>query len=201
MQGDRRLVLFDFDGTLTTRDTLFEFTRFAVGDRRFFTGLFILTVPMGLTRAGILSAQRAKELFLSYFFRNRTVDEFKRYCEKFAAEKIPAILRPLAGKAIETYSQRGDRMIIVSASPEDWIKPWATSLGIEVIATRLEIKNGQLTGLIRGKNCNGDEKAARIKEVVNLSDYKEVIAYGDSKGDLAMFDLATERHYRPFTTR
>lgn len=198
MQGDRRLVLFDFDGTLTTRDTLFEFTRFAVGDRRFFTGLFILTVPMGLTRAGILSAQRAKELFLSYFFRNRTVDEFKGYCERFSTEKIPAILRPLAGKAIETYSQRGDRMIIVSASPEDWIKPWATSLGIEVIATRLEVKNGQLTGLIRGKNCNGGEKAVRIKEIVNLSDYKEVIAYGDSKGDLAMLDLATERHYRPF---
>ena len=198
MQKDQRLVLFDFDGTLTTKDTLFEFTRFAVGDRRFFTGLFLLTVPMGLTRAGILSGHRAKEIFLSYFFRNISTDEFRRYCERFATEKLPGIIRPLASKAIESYAQRGDRLMIVSASPEDWIKPWANTLGIEVIGTRLETRNGQLTGMISGENCNGPEKVRRIRETLTLTDYREVIAFGDTKGDIPMLDLANEKHYRPF---
>jgi HAD superfamily hydrolase (TIGR01490 family) len=198
MSNNQRLVLFDFDGTITTKDTLFEFTRFAVGDRRFFTGLFLLTVPMGLTRAGILSGQRAKEIFLSYFFRNTSVDEFRNYCKRFAMEKLPHIIRPLASRAIESYKHQGNRMIIVSASPEEWISPWATALGIEVIATRLQIKDGKLTGLIDGKNCNGSEKVVRIKESVVLTDYHEVIAFGDTKGDIPMLNLATSQHYRPF---
>ncbi len=90
-------------------------------------------------------------------------------------------------------------MHIVSASPKNWIEPWAAPLGINVLSTNLEIKNGMITGKIEGKNCNGPEKVNRIKEHINLDSYDEIIAYGDTSGDLPMFEIATSTHFKPFT--
>ena len=100
--------------------------------------------------------------------------------------------------AILSHKKKDHRILIVSASPQDWIIPWATQFGIEVLATQLDIQDARLTGRITGKNCNGIEKVNRINQHVNLSEYQQVIAYGDSSGDLQMFELAHEKFYKPF---
>ena len=88
-------------------------------------------------------------------------------------------------------------MVIVSASPENWIKPWAEKYNVEVISTKLKFDNDHLIG-IAGANCNGEEKVKRIKKIINLEDYEKVIVYGDTKGDHPMLALGNERHYKPF---
>lgn len=47
-------------------------------------------------------------------------------------------------------------------------------------------------------NCHGIEKVNRIRNAVDLSNYDDIYAYGDSKGDSGMLDLATRRFYRSF---
>lgn len=194
----RTLVLFDFDGTLTYKDTLFEFTRFAVGNARFLFGLIILAIPLVLQKLKLVSAQRAKEIFISHFFGNMLIDDFNKLCISFCEAGLPALVRQKAMSAIFQHQKEGGRIIIISASPANWIHPWATKNKIETIATELEIKNNRLTGKIQGANCNGEEKVIRLKAKVDIRQYDEIIAYGDTKGDLPMLALASTKFFKPF---
>lgn len=192
------LVLFDFDGTLTTRDTLFEFTRFAVGEFRFVIGMIVLAAPLVLNKLKLLSGHRTKEIFIKYFFGGISNDRFEQLCVQWATLKLPGLIRPKAMEAIQTFKSQRARMVIVSASAENWIRPWAIAQGIEVIATKLQVVNSKLTGAILGQNCNNEEKAIRITQEIPLAEYAEVVAYGDTSGDLPMFRLAHQQHFKPF---
>lgn len=191
------LVLFDFDGTLTTRDTLFEFCKFHAGKLKFAFGILILLPILVGQRIKLVSAQRAKELFLNHFIGGLSFNEFEDVCSRFVGH-ISTIIRPMAREAIEEFKRQNARMIIVSASPENWIKPWAKQHNIDVIATRLHVTNGIITGKISGMNCNGDEKVKRVKELINLGDYQMISAYGDSSGDLPMLRLAHHKFFKSF---
>lgn len=198
MTATSKLALFDFDGTITNRDTLLEFTRFTLGMRRYFAGLAYMSPVLVLERGGLVASQKAKEMFLSHFFGGMHVREFENCCQDFCKKHLPSLIRPAAAEAIESYRKEGTPIYIVSASPEDWIEPWAATLGIKVIATKLSVYANTITGSIAGYNCNGEEKVNRIKEVIDLSKYTHIAAYGDSKGDTAMLGIATEKHFKPF---
>ncbi|MCB0493069.1 MAG: haloacid dehalogenase-like hydrolase [Cyclobacteriaceae bacterium] len=198
MKSSQILVLFDFDGTITSRDTLFAFAEFISGRLHFLFGLFVLSPILIGNRLRLVSAQRAKEAFLTYYFRGLDLNDFNERCTEFALVFLNEHIRLEALSAIQNYSTNDVRMVIVSASPENWIIPWAQRYNIEVISTRLEVQDGKLTGKLKGKNCNNEEKAARILQEIDLSKYSKIIAYGDSAGDQAMFSLANETHFKPF---
>ena len=198
MDHPRTLVLFDLDGTITHRDTLLAFTRFAVGEMRYFSSMLYLAMPLILQKIKVMSSQRTKEIFLTHFFKDWKLADFEERCERFDMDVLPGLIRSQALQAIQSYVQRGNRTIIVSASPQNWILPWASEQGVEVIATQLEVKEDCLTGRIAGKNCNGEEKANRIRHYLNLNDYSQIIAYGDTSGDRAMLELATQQYFKPF---
>jgi len=194
----QRIAFFDFDGTITTKDTLLEFVKFSKGRSRFYLGFFLTSPWMLAYKLKITSNHKAKEKFLSWFFRNCDRDVFQEWCRRFAAEKIPGLIRPKALQEIAKLRETGTAVIIVSASPENWIQPWSESLGIRLIATRLVYKEDRLTGKIEGRNCHGEEKVRRIKEVYSLSDFDEILAYGDTSGDRPMLDIARVSFYQPF---
>lgn len=197
MAGNK-LVLFDFDGTITTSDTMFLFTRYVVGTTRFLAGMTLLALPLALHKLKLISAQRAKEIFLAHFFGGMTETEFDDLGRSFARTRIPDIVRPAATEAIRSHKNDKSRIIVVSASAQNWMMPWALNEGLEVLATRLEVVDGKITGKITGLNCNGDEKVNRIRGLLNPADYPTIVAYGDTKGDLPMLALATEKHFMPF---
>jgi phosphatidylglycerophosphatase C len=193
----KKLVLFDFDGTITTVDTMFLFTRFVVGTPRFLFGLAVLSVPLILHKLRVVSAQKAKEIMLTHFFKGMSKDEFDQYGKNFS-KTIPGYVRPAAHEAIRNHRSANSRIIVVSASAENWMSHWCTDNNLEYLATRLEVIDQKITGKILGKNCNSDEKVNRIKEKINLSDYTDIIVYGDTSGDLPMLALGTEKHFKPF---
>lgn len=194
----RNLALFDFDGTITTKDTLFVFCRFMVGDARFVAGLLVLSPILVSQKIKLISAQRAKEIFLTYFIGGMEEEYFNKKCVEFANCKLTALIRPAALKAIQDYQQSNTDVVIVSASPQNWIEPWAILLNIKVIATQLQVSRNLITGKIAGKNCNGEEKVKRIKKEIHLDEYDVITAYGDSKGDEPMFTLAHHTYFKPF---
>jgi phosphatidylglycerophosphatase C len=193
-----QLILFDFDGTITTKDTLLAFTKYAIGGVRFSLGLILLSPVLIIQKMGLVSAQKTKEIFLSYYFKGMPLVEFDQKCSGFVEQSLSSMIRPGALAAIKGYIKNGDRVIVVSASPQNWITPWADPLGAEVLSTQLEIKSGRLTGNILGKNCNGVEKVSRIKKHLSLESYSHIIAYGDTSGDKEMLALAGEKYYKPF---
>ncbi len=194
----KTIAFFDFDGTITTKDTLLEITRFVKGDFSFILGFSLLSPWLIAMKLKLVSNTKTKERFLRYFFGGMPVAEFKKNCERFANEKIPALIRPKAMEEIQKHLRNGSEVVIVSASPENYISLWCAQHNISCIATRLETIDGLVTGKLQGKNCHGDEKVRRIHHDFNLPDYEEVYAYGDSSGDEPMLALANFSFYKPF---
>jgi len=194
--GASRLVLFDFDGTLTTKDTLIEFVNFYRGRKHFLLGMLMLAPIMALYALKLLPNWKAKQFFLSRYFRGEKIETFNLRCLDFSAKILPTLIRTQAWEAIEVYRKENATLAVVSASAENWVKPWCDQNGFHCLATKLEVKSGLITGKMLGRNCYGDEKVCRIREHFNLSDYDEIVAYGDSRGDKEMLALAHKRHYR-----
>lgn len=194
----KKLALFDFDGTITTKDTFVEFIKYYKGSLKFWLGFAILSPLIIGFKLKIIPNWKAKELVLIYFFRGTNIQKFKEVCSSFTKELLPHIIRPQALVEIKRHQQESTPIHIVSASPELWIQEWTEELNIHLIGTKLEVINDCLTGKISGKNCYGPEKANRIKKAIQIDDFDYIEAYGDSYGDTEMLNLAHKSHYKPF---
>ncbi len=192
------LALFDFDGTITTDDSLIKFIRFAVGDIRFVTGMATLSPMLTAYKLKFIPNYKAKQYMLSYFSKGMSEEKFIQVAHEYSLKHIDTILRPKAMEKIAWHKEQGHKVVIVSASIECWLKPWCDKNGLELIATKLEIKDGRVTGKLLTKNCYGIEKANRVQEQYNLDDYDHIYAYGDSRGDKELLALSDESHYKPF---
>jgi phosphatidylglycerophosphatase C len=195
----REIAFFDFDGTVTRKDTLLEFIKFSKGRFRFYLG-FAINLPYLISyKLNLISNQVAKEKILEFFFKGTPVQVFKKHCGSFSNSVLPKVIRPEALEEIKHLKEKNTLVAIVSASPENWIEDWTKKFQLELIASRLEIRDGKITGKILGKNCCGNEKVNRINEAYDLSNYHIVAAYGDSRDDMPMLRMAKKAYYKPFT--
>lgn len=198
--SSRKLVLFDFDGTITTKDTLLEFLIFYRGYTRFLAGMIWLSPILVMYKLKLIPNWKAKQYCLRHFIGGENADKFRAKCSEFTQRILPGLIRPGAAAAIRKYAGENATVAVVSASAENWVSPWCEQNGLLCVATQLEIENGTITGNLCGENCYGPVKASRIRQQFNLSAYNEIIAYGDSSGDREMFALAHRQFYRPFRT-
>jgi HAD superfamily hydrolase (TIGR01490 family) len=193
-----KIAFFDFDGTITTKDTLLEMIKYQKGSFSFYSG-FLLHAPWLIAyKLKLIPNDRAKQRVLKYFFGGMPEDIFQQSADAFAETRLPQLIRPGALKEIGNLKAEGVEIVIVSASAGNWIRKWSESLSLDLVATVLEVKKGILTGRISGKNCYGSEKVIRIREKWNLAAFEEVYVYGDSAGDRPMMALATKSFYKPF---
>lgn len=193
------IAVFDFDGTLTQKDTLFEFIKFSKGKFQFY-GTFLLFLPLlVIMKLRLLPNWQVKQLIFSFLYKNVSISEFDLWGIYFVHE-IDKILRPKALETLKQHKENGDKIVIISASIENWIIPWAKKQDIDtVLATKIEIFNkGNISGSFLTKNCYGQEKVNRFLEMFpNRNDYY-IIAYGDSRGDKEMIEFANEGYYNKF---
>ena len=192
------IAFFDFDGTITTKDTLLEFIKFSKGRFRFYVGFAINSPWLIAFKLKLIPNQTAKERILSWFFQGSDLAGFQKKCDQFASDILPGLIRPKALEEIKLLRQKNATIVIVSASPENWIRPWTGSISVKLIATRLATKEETLTGRILDRNCYGAEKVRRINKEYQLNDYTSIYAYGDSSGDRPMLQLAHSAFYKPF---
>ena len=186
-----KLYACDFDGTLTTRDTLIEFIRFACGTPRFILGFLLHAPLLVLMKLGLYDNGKTKQRVFSWFFKGMAIDEFDRLCKDFA-DSYRHLLRPEMVRLLEQAQAEGSKVLIVSASIDNWVQPFFPSFTI--VGTQIEIIDGLLTGRFLTPNCYGQEKVRRILALhPDRSDY-HLIAYGDSRGDREMLAFADEAH-------
>jgi len=191
---------FDFDGTLTRRDTLLEFIRYVKGNKEFLIGFLKHLHLLIMMKLGIMPNWKTKRIIFQYFFGGMTLEKFNEYCEKFAKEKA-SLLRKKGMVAVNKAVMDGDQVVIISASIENWVEPFfrfQVSNHINIIGTKIQVVDGKLTGRFLTKNCYGEEKVRRLLEQYpDRKEYK-LVAYGNSRGDHALLDFADEGHYREF---
>ena len=120
-----KVYAFDFDGTLTTRDTLLEFIRFACGTTRFLLGFLLYSPLLVLMKLGLYPNWKAKQKVFAHFFKDTTIEDFDAICQEFAASSRH-LLRPKGIKAIDQALNEGSEVLIVSASIDNWVQPFFT---------------------------------------------------------------------------
>ncbi|MDU1905121.1 MAG: HAD family hydrolase [Dysgonomonas sp.] len=185
------IAAFDFDGTITTKDTLFDFIRFYVGKKKLILGLVTLSPILILYRIGVIKNYVAKQKMFSYFFKGESINDFDTKGQKYAS-RIEEIIKSSVIEKIRSHQNQNHKVIIISASISTWIKPWASkNMNIEeVIGTEIEVENGILTGRFKSKNCYGQEKVNRLLCLYPNRDDYTLYAYGDSPGDKQLLELA-----------
>jgi HAD superfamily hydrolase (TIGR01490 family) len=194
------LAVFDLDGTITARDTLFPFLRHVCGAWAFCLRLALVLPILAAMALRIVGRDRAKELVLSIYLRGRSRAELEACGESFARDKLPALLRPAAMSKLASHAARGDRCVVASASLGLYVEPWARAAGFdEIVTSQLEFDAaGFATGRLAGRNCRGAEKLARLEALYGDLGGLSVCGYGDSEDDRPFLSRCTESHYRPF---
>ena len=191
----RKIVAFDFDGTLTTKDTLLAFIRDVHGTKAFLLGFLRYAPLLVLMKLRLYPNYQVKQKVFSYFFKGMTIGEFDKLCQHFAATHRH-LLRPQGLATMEQVQADGAAVVIISASIDNWVQPFFPS--VKVLGTQIEVKEGHLTGYFLTKNCYGQEKVNRLVDIYpNRADY-HLTAYGDSRGDRELLAFADEAHYKPF---
>jgi HAD superfamily hydrolase (TIGR01490 family) len=191
MQPEKPIIAaFDFDGTITSKDTLFDFIAFYRGRTKLLLGLAVLSPVLVLYALRVIKNSTAKQLLFAYFFKYEDSAIFDSVCRAYS-ERITAICRPDVLALVEEHLRQGHKVVIVSASIDRWITPWAEKTGIDsVIATTLRINDNRLTGRFLSKNCYGQEKVNRFLERFPDRGGYTLFSYGDSSGDNELLALA-----------
>lgn len=207
----KHIIVFDFDGTLTKRDSLLAFISFVKGPVALFLGLFLYSPLLVLMKLHLVDNGKTKQRLFSFFFKGTPLETFNAWCDDFGYERRD-ILRERGRRCLLAGLLKGDAIYVVSASIDNWVIPFfyddnAAYDGddeklVYIVGTRIEVKDGKLTGRFTTPNCYGAEKVRRLQELVpdlreNRSHYY-IIAFGDSRGDKEMLDYADEKHYKPF---
>lgn len=202
MVGDapdkRGLALFDFDGTITARDSFILFLFYSQPWWRMLASTIVIGPIAALYWLKLLHADTAKKAVVRVVFSGMDSERYQALAQSFASERLPRLVRSEALERIAWHRHLGHRMIVVSASLEDYLRPWCAANEIELIASRVEIVDGRLSGCLKGENCSGAEKVRRIREIVRESDYDVIFAYGNSHGDIEMLKIAHKPCYRRF---
>ena len=178
----KKLYCFDFDGTLTTSDTLLEFIKYAKGRGRFLMVFLMYSPLLILMKLHLYPNWKAKQQIFAHLFAGMRIEKFDALCRGFAEEN-QHLLRP--------------------ASIDNWVRPFfdiRNLKGVQVLGTQIEVEDGKLTGRFKSNNCYGKEKVHRIAEALKSferSEY-EIEAFGDSRGDKEMLAFADKGHFKPF---
>src|SRR5205085_7711469 len=123
-----------------------------------------------------------KEAVLTAFFAGVAEEALCARAAVWAVRDLPRLVRPEAAERLRWHRDQGHRVVIASASLELFLQPWARSAGVDdVVATRLEVRGGLLTGRLEGGNCYGQAKLDRVRDLLGGLDGTEVYAYGDSR--------------------
>lgn len=191
----KKIYAFDFDGTLTIKDSLLAFIRFAKGDLSFVLGFLRYAHLLVLMKLGLYPNYKAKQKVFAHFFKGMTVGDFDALCQRFAND-YRELLRPEGVNAIVQAQNEGSEVLIVSASIDNWVQPFFPS--VKVVGTQIEVLEGRLTGRFLTKNCYGQEKVERILALYPQRETYELITFGDSRGDKELLAFADEAHYKPF---
>ncbi|WP_370895818.1 HAD family hydrolase [Chryseobacterium gossypii] len=193
----KKLYCFDFDGTLTYKDTMFMYLRFY--DPARFRIQFLRHVPLFiLLKLRLAETEKVKKSFIGSILKGQTREKIEKKSQQFFEQHYPKIVRENALDFIKNIDRNNTQSLLVTASLDIWAKPFAEALQMQLVSTRAEFKNGVFTGNFIGKNCNGKEKLIRIQEEIDHSKYDKIIAFGDTSGDKYMLKWANEGHYQFF---
>lgn len=187
------LAIFDLDNTLLGGDSDFLWGRY-------------------LCENGIVDAQAYREAnevfyqqyqdgnldifeFLEFVFTpyaENEMTQLEAWRKEYIEEKIKPILLPKAIDLVEQHRNKGDTLLIITATNSFITSPIAKLYGIDhLIATEPEVIDGQFTGKVHGTPSFQQGKVERLNTWMakHNADLAGSIFYSDSHNDLPLLEL------------
>ena len=191
MSHRRTFAAFDFDGTLTRRDTLVPFLATVAGRTAVMRALAAESGDLARAAAGRGDRDVAKERVLTRVLAGLPHSEVATAGRAFGIELARRAITPEARDRVAWHRREGHDVVIVSASLDVYLGEVAQALGVaHLLCTSLDIdERGHCTGRLLGANCRGPEKATRLQTLFG-TEKVELWAYGNSRGDDEMLALA-----------
>ena len=192
----RDLALFDFDGTITTRETFPDFMARAVPRRRLALGRVLFAPWVVGYRLGVVPVALLRTALVRYAFSGVPLAVVEAAGAALAADVLPGLVRPEVQTRIDWHKARGDTVAVVSGGFDVYLAPWCRAQGLDWICSSLAVRDGRLTGRYAGAQCVADEKARRVRARYDLAGYRAIHAYGDTHEDDALLALADHATWR-----
>lgn len=190
------LALFDFDGTITTREMFSDFMHFAVTPRRLATGRVLLAPVVVGYKLGLVSSNAIRSRVVRFGFRGEPLARLDHAGERFAREVLPGVLRAQALARIAWHKAQGDLVVVVSGALDVYLQHWCRQHELELICSELEVVDGHFSGRYRGRQCVGAEKPRRVLEKYDPAAFACVYAYGDTSEDLDLLRIADRKYFQ-----
>ena len=196
------IAAFDFDGTLTQRDTLLPYLRRGLGWPRFLWALLHCLPWLAAFALRLIPNHVAKQKLLLVTLNNKTSAELDEWTSRWLAHDFAGQLDDWTMARLAEHQQAGHCCVMVSASPDVYLKRVAKQLGFDaLLCTEMAVVDGRLTGLMQTPNCHGEQKVVRLQAWMlerfgSPTDAVVQYAYGDTAGDKPMLKLAAHAFYR-----
>ncbi len=183
---------FDMDHTITWENSGLSFVRFAktrgmISTRHVLKSMFKIV----LYRLSLLNIEHWYEKNMEMLSGTK-LEDIEAFCTVWFEATLKKSIYQEAFDLIKSHKGTGRRVVIISNSPVFFVKPVAHALQIpDVICSRVEIKNGVLTGKLVKPLCYGEGKRfyAQAWADENRVDLSTSYFYTDSSFDVALMNV------------
>lgn len=188
----RTIAFFDLDYTLLDTSSGLVYLREIIKQRR--VPLWLLGYVSLSYQLKLLDFGQAHSRLITRVAKNGHA-EAASFFEEWVTRRLLPRLAPAGRAKIEWHQSQGHRVVIISASIQEIVKPVAQHLGLDYLCTRLAVQNGHYTGGLDGPLCYGPGKVrwAKTWAAQNKLDFPDAVSYvyTDSASDLPLLELAT----------
>ena len=184
--NEPRLVVFDLDGTITRHDTLLPYV-VSVLRRTPWQLLRLLRVIPRLAAFAVGRADHGalKSSLIKATLGGRTRADIDRSTARFVPALLARGVHRDALEAIESHRAGGDRLVLMSASPDLYVPAIAAQLGFaEAVCTGVSWRAERLDGSLTTPNRRGSEKASCLEALKQRYPGLRTAAYGNGSSDL-----------------
>ncbi len=184
IKNNDKIVVFDFDKTLTNIDTTLLLTRFILKNiGSLYKFPFVLSIFIAF-RLRLVSDQFFKEKLCQILVKNRSVYTINKIVKQFYDSYAEILFNSKMTNLLLGYSKEGFKVYIVSSNFNFLIEPLLDMYPIDgILSTIAESDSFLYTGNLKGSVCNGNEKLLRVSDILTKSTKILLIGYGDSVGD------------------
>ena len=196
------IAAFDFDGTLTKRDTFMPFLARGLGWPRFLLALLKCLPWLAAFALRLIPNHVAKQKLMLATLKNKTTAQMNDWTSRWLAQSSPGQWQSWTMARLVEHQQQGHCCVMVSASPDIYLKRIAQHLSFDaLLCTEMAVVDGRLTGLMKTPNCHGEQKVLRLKAWMAErfgvdAEGATLYAYGDTSGDKPMLRMAAYAFYR-----
>ncbi len=150
------IIVYDFDKTLTYKDTLFDFLKYcSKKDFYYPIKLIIYMIAMLLSKIGFISNTTMKELGVRLFLEGMDKEEFLKKSKEYSKSIV-------TNKLYNEVIDKKEKCFILTGSFEDYIKPLFGDF-VTILGSNISFKNDKVDKL--GINIYKDKKIQILQKV------------------------------------